>query len=174
MIRRPPRSTLFPYTTLFRSHLGNLSKRPSTLPLEHLGVSGTLGKTAQKARQYWLWNTWEHFSPCSAGKPPGTTPVFCLNRPPPRPRNRPRILRNGYQRHHIRQKVFLAPRLFFTNFHLFRLLPGSSDFFRLSLTVSRSRGLLALEFSLPPFHNSNIPIPAPNRTKSDLRAPMST
>src|SRR5256885_12713108 len=23
MIRRPPRSTLFPYTTLFRSHLGN-------------------------------------------------------------------------------------------------------------------------------------------------------
>src|SRR3712207_7921906 len=24
MIRRPPRSTLFPYTTLFRSHNGNL------------------------------------------------------------------------------------------------------------------------------------------------------
>src|SRR2546430_7915150 len=24
MIRRPPRSTLFPYTTLFRSHLANL------------------------------------------------------------------------------------------------------------------------------------------------------
>src|SRR5438132_9228360 len=24
MIRRPPRSTLFPYTTLFRSNLGNL------------------------------------------------------------------------------------------------------------------------------------------------------
>src|SRR2546429_6009656 len=23
MIRRPPRSTLFPYTTLFRSHVGN-------------------------------------------------------------------------------------------------------------------------------------------------------
>src|SRR2546429_2264447 len=23
MIRRPPRSTLFPYTTLFRSHMGN-------------------------------------------------------------------------------------------------------------------------------------------------------
>src|SRR2546425_8516911 len=28
MIRRPPRSTLFPYTTLFRS-------RPTTLPLRH-------------------------------------------------------------------------------------------------------------------------------------------
>src|SRR2546428_2926917 len=25
MIRRPPRSTLFPYTTLFRSHLGRLN-----------------------------------------------------------------------------------------------------------------------------------------------------
>src|SRR2546428_4078685 len=24
MIRRPPRSTLFPYTTLFRSHLGSI------------------------------------------------------------------------------------------------------------------------------------------------------
>src|SRR2546429_6854877 len=24
MIRRPPRSTLFPYTTLFRSHLGDI------------------------------------------------------------------------------------------------------------------------------------------------------
>src|SRR2546426_7343240 len=54
------------------AHLGNLSKRPSTLPLEHLGVSGTLGKTAQKARQYWRWNTWEHFSRSPAGKPRGT------------------------------------------------------------------------------------------------------
>src|SRR2546427_8745242 len=26
MIRRPPRSTLFPYTTLFRSHKGNIQK----------------------------------------------------------------------------------------------------------------------------------------------------
>src|SRR2546429_4924597 len=26
MIRRPPRSTLFPYTTLFRSHRGRMSK----------------------------------------------------------------------------------------------------------------------------------------------------
>src|SRR2546430_16912061 len=28
MIRRPPRSTLFPYTTLFRSSLGGLRARP--------------------------------------------------------------------------------------------------------------------------------------------------
>src|SRR5690242_21369888 len=33
MIRRPPRSTLFPYTTLFRSNLDALSaKRQRTLP----------------------------------------------------------------------------------------------------------------------------------------------
>src|SRR5260370_22058064 len=31
MIRRPPRSTLFPYTTLFRSHLGADSAAPSNI-----------------------------------------------------------------------------------------------------------------------------------------------
>src|SRR3712207_7539190 len=36
MIRRPPRSTLFPYTTLFRSHV---RLRPE--PLVHLGLVGT-------------------------------------------------------------------------------------------------------------------------------------
>src|SRR3712207_8992982 len=30
MIRRPPRSTLFPYTTLFRSHQGGVSGRRDT------------------------------------------------------------------------------------------------------------------------------------------------
>src|SRR3712207_6922564 len=30
MIRRPPRSTLFPYTTLFRSAVGSSSSSPST------------------------------------------------------------------------------------------------------------------------------------------------
>src|SRR2546422_10331063 len=46
MIRRPPRSTLFPYTTLFRSQVGcDLRGR---LPrkildgVEHLGLAGTL------------------------------------------------------------------------------------------------------------------------------------
>src|SRR2546422_1531853 len=42
MIRRPPRSTLFPYTTLFRSfrrphaaHLGRLSRRDVVLERNH-------------------------------------------------------------------------------------------------------------------------------------------
>src|SRR3712207_7167546 len=30
MIRRPPRSTLFPYTTLFRSHKGTEGRKAST------------------------------------------------------------------------------------------------------------------------------------------------
>src|SRR3712207_4981124 len=36
MIRRPPRSTLFPYTTLFRSHRspGRSRARPATAPLQ--------------------------------------------------------------------------------------------------------------------------------------------
>src|SRR2546428_7538588 len=34
MIRRPPRSTLFPYTTLFRSETGTSAQRPA---VEHLG-----------------------------------------------------------------------------------------------------------------------------------------
>src|SRR3712207_9050304 len=33
MIRRPPRSTLFPYTTLFRSGVGALDVRPRHGPL---------------------------------------------------------------------------------------------------------------------------------------------
>src|SRR2546423_36651 len=32
MIRRPPRSTLFPYTTLFRSHSPTHSRGPGRLP----------------------------------------------------------------------------------------------------------------------------------------------
>src|SRR2546425_7891892 len=34
MIRRPPRSTLFPYTTLFRSRLARVGRTDVTLPRE--------------------------------------------------------------------------------------------------------------------------------------------
>src|SRR5256886_5114457 len=40
MIRRPPRSTLFPYTTLFRSHL--VSSRTRGVAVTHRGRSVTL------------------------------------------------------------------------------------------------------------------------------------
>src|SRR5256885_3700395 len=37
MIRRPPRSTLFPYTTLFRSHAGDIRGSPGA----HAAVTST-------------------------------------------------------------------------------------------------------------------------------------
>src|SRR3712207_7130411 len=41
MIRRPPRSTLFPYTTLFRSHVRSVRPRPiePSVPPRRGGVS---------------------------------------------------------------------------------------------------------------------------------------
>src|SRR3712207_7382763 len=47
MIRRPPRSTLFPYTTLFRSldPVGHPARRPARLPV----LSATSGDAASEA-----------------------------------------------------------------------------------------------------------------------------
>src|SRR5687768_17701145 len=45
MIRRPPRSTLFPYTTLFRSGAGRLSTRNSLVP--GMGPERSHGKGPQ-------------------------------------------------------------------------------------------------------------------------------
>src|SRR2546430_13547750 len=47
MIRRPPRSTLFPYTTLFRSS----SLRPGRLNLG-LGLGGAIGSLLSSAMLY--------------------------------------------------------------------------------------------------------------------------
>src|SRR5687768_18055762 len=38
MLRRPPRSTLFPYTTLFRSHLFPSLRDPEIVRLDHAHV----------------------------------------------------------------------------------------------------------------------------------------
>src|SRR2546429_2761659 len=43
MIRRPPRSTLFPYTTLFRSLTGYRCRSPSTKVLADYGSANTGG-----------------------------------------------------------------------------------------------------------------------------------
>src|SRR3712207_7436605 len=44
MIRRPPRSTLFPYTTLFRSHQGALVLGEHTLHLEQHLLLGAVAE----------------------------------------------------------------------------------------------------------------------------------
>src|SRR2546426_5736744 len=40
MIRRPPRSTLFPYTTLFRSRTSAKLEHPGIIPICRVGKSG--------------------------------------------------------------------------------------------------------------------------------------
>src|SRR5256885_13265872 len=66
MIRRPPRSTLFPYTTLFRSResarrtLGHFDRLPSGLAAAHAGIT--------RRRVEWLRSeehTSELQSPCN-------------------------------------------------------------------------------------------------------------
>src|SRR2546426_7815416 len=54
MIRRPPRSTLFPYTTLFRSHYivpelepGQMFRLASTKPMDELREAQALGVAAK-------------------------------------------------------------------------------------------------------------------------------
>src|SRR3712207_9539043 len=57
MIRRPPRSTLFPYTTLFRSHLFALHPSPPKL------WAGTLSTTVVDSGMLW-----HHAPSCSPYK----------------------------------------------------------------------------------------------------------
>src|SRR2546430_8962353 len=53
MIRRPPRSTLFPYTTLFRSRgrLGPLARR-GLMELTANGATGATGPTGPRSEEH--------------------------------------------------------------------------------------------------------------------------
>src|SRR5260370_4843961 len=57
MIRRPPRSTLFPYTTLFRSPHYKMKHRPASL-----GIADWWAKWAKLAVAVSLWRSEEHTS----------------------------------------------------------------------------------------------------------------
>src|SRR5258708_30932968 len=49
MIRRPPRSTLFPYTTLFRSHSGLIKRtNSSSYRAQRRGGRGVIGMTTRE------------------------------------------------------------------------------------------------------------------------------
>src|SRR2546430_7900011 len=58
MIRRPPRSTLFPYTTLFRSCLNGDRSPPYSAVVDIAALQETLelqGEPGFRARQVWSW-----------------------------------------------------------------------------------------------------------------------
>src|SRR2546427_6740388 len=52
MIRRPPRSTLFPYTTLFRSVFVTT---PSTGPVSRYSGTCSTSSTVAESRARWCW-----------------------------------------------------------------------------------------------------------------------
>src|SRR3712207_6901436 len=87
MIRRPPRSTLFPYTTLFRSVVGGpvLDERPELRQLDALGAvaDGLLIRPPRRDRKSTRLNS-SHANISYA--------VFCLKKKkqPTRPRVPPR------------------------------------------------------------------------------------
>src|SRR2546426_5688238 len=63
MIRRPPRSTLFPYTTLFRSACQRVPQRPAHpvhRPVEHRAVgAGEVHQLEHAAPVRLGWELWE-------------------------------------------------------------------------------------------------------------------
>src|SRR5258708_18602823 len=51
MIRRPPRSTLFPYTTLFRSTVSLNLPGPANLGIDKRLLSATIGRTCRNCEE---------------------------------------------------------------------------------------------------------------------------
>src|SRR5256885_11866156 len=83
MIRRPPRSTLFPYTTLFRSLEGTLQAGTSAVSDKLLDLVGLGGKSAadkgKDTRDYQRQTCHQDRKSGSAGMPrPISYAVFCL------------------------------------------------------------------------------------------------
>src|SRR5260221_5658195 len=62
MIRRPPRSTLFPYTTLFRSVIEQRTARQPALRLLVLQHDAVVGEPGRQQGQQQRWRSEEHTS----------------------------------------------------------------------------------------------------------------
>src|SRR2546426_12034907 len=99
MIRRPPRSTLFPYTTLFRSFVDCRDYEAVGLAIKELWVRGApaigiaaamgvaLGAQAVKAADYdalrkAVWAIGDHLA---ATRPTAVNPFWAIGRMKPRP-----------------------------------------------------------------------------------------
>src|SRR5690554_7604347 len=62
MIRRPPRSTLFPYTTLFRSRRAGIAERCRVDGADGVGVGGVAGPLATDDHRRSVTRSEEHTS----------------------------------------------------------------------------------------------------------------
>src|SRR3712207_7407409 len=61
MIRRPPRSTLFPYTTLFRSMLAVAARSEKPRNLAYVaGAAERIPLSGQSCDLVWLSQVWHH------------------------------------------------------------------------------------------------------------------
>src|SRR3712207_7132657 len=67
MIRRPPRSTLFPYTTLFRSALDFMARRGACGALRWQTERGALVRSASRRRSG-ADPRWSRGPPCRLGR----------------------------------------------------------------------------------------------------------
>src|SRR3712207_9513550 len=90
MIRRPPRSTLFPYTTLFRSQgarvHGALTAAPGRTAVSDRSIDISDGEGAQRYEIQRCWR--RRRATVSAGGPPGRGGGEGGRGPPPRGRRR--------------------------------------------------------------------------------------
>src|SRR3989441_13216458 len=78
MIRRPPRSTLFPYTTLFRSLCYGLARRYDPFMVNN--VTGFIGpETHLDSFEMILANLQDHFMGKLLGLPMGMAPCYTLH-----------------------------------------------------------------------------------------------
>src|SRR5258708_13731531 len=62
MIRRPPRSTLFPYTTLFRSQVGITEPTRDWFPLSLMGAFADFADLVHGPQSEWGQRSEEHTS----------------------------------------------------------------------------------------------------------------
>src|SRR3712207_8927694 len=97
MIRRPPRSTLFPYTTLFRSDAGDIGKDHPPPPdaVETVGMSaealeGTITDLylPRRKQSRTTWHERRRDGSRSGAAAPAAGPAWTPDLPPAEPRHR--------------------------------------------------------------------------------------
>src|SRR5688572_31402081 len=96
MIRRPPRSTLFPYTTLFRSRRQNVGYSNFSQPQSHLSFCVLLQYLVERKKRD------EDRKSGSAGMPrPISYAVFCLKKKNSITQNSLKHSNNSIPRHRV-------------------------------------------------------------------------